>query len=180
MLFSRNERIEKQPEKYSGMKYNRIKHVWRELLQLVRRHAIGNGFRIKLLKMAGAKVGSNVYIGQEFLVFDSGRTELLTLENDVGIAPFVIILIHSSPGAPYLEKIYPTQTLPVTIGEGAWIGARATILGGVTIGAHSVVAAGSVVTHDVPPYTVVGGVPAVKIRKLNGSKISGGNVKQEV
>jgi len=149
------------------MKYNRVRHIVREFLQLIRRHAVGNGLRVQLLKMAGANVGRNVYIGQEFLVFDSGRTELLTLEDDVGIAPFVIVLIHSSPGAPFLEKVYPTQTLPVTIQEGAWIGARATILGGVTIGAHAVVAAGSVVTHDVPPYTVVGGVPAMKIRKID-------------
>ncbi|RKY81888.1 sugar O-acetyltransferase, partial [candidate division KSB1 bacterium] len=47
-----------------------------------------------------------------------------------------------------------------------WIGARVTILGGVTIGKNSAVAAGSVVTRNVPPYTLVGGVPAVKIKKF--------------
>jgi acetyltransferase-like isoleucine patch superfamily enzyme len=47
----------------------------------------------------------------------------------------------------------------------------------VTIGAHSVVAAGSVVTHDVPPYTVVGGVPAVKIRKIDPSEHGGEKVR---
>jgi len=150
-----------------ALKYSKWKHVCREFLQLIRRHAIGNGIRVRLLKMEGARVGRNVYIGQEFLVFDAGRTELLTLEDDVGIGPFVIILIHTSPGAPFLEKVYPTQTLPVTIKTGAWIGARVTILGGVTIGEHSVVAAGSVVTRDVPPYTVVGGVPAVRVRRIN-------------
>jgi len=149
--------------------YGKFKHIWREFLQLLRRHTIGNGLRIKLLRMAGANVGRNVYIGQEFFVFDSGRSELLTLEDDVGVAPFVIILIHSSPGAPFLEKVYPTVTKPVIIREGAWIGARSTILGGVTIGAHAVVAAGSVVTRNVPAYTVVGGVPAARIRKLDPS-----------
>ena len=142
------------------MEYKKLRHVYRECLQLIRRHAIGNKLRVKLLKMARAKVGENVYIGQEFLVFDSGRTELLTIEDDVGIAPFVIILIHSSPGAAILEEVYPTKTLPVTIKRGAWIGARSTILGGVTIGEHSAVATGSVVIKDVPPYTVVAGVPA--------------------
>lgn len=56
---------------------------------------------------------------------------------------------------------------PVSIGRDCWIGIRTTILPGVTIGEGSVVAAGSVVTKDVMPYSVVGGVPAklIKIRK---------------
>ena len=49
---------------------------------------------------------------------------------------------------------------------GSWIGARAVILGGVTIGEGAVVAAGAVVTRSVPPNTLVGGVPAVVIREL--------------
>jgi len=146
--------------------YSPLKHIYREVLHLIRRHAIGNSVRVKLLKMAGAKVGKNVYIGQEMIVFDSGRTELLTIEDNVGIAPCCIILIHTAPGTPLHDKIYPTQSKPVTIEEGVWIGARVTILGGVTIGKHSAVAAGSVVTKNVPPYTLVGGVPAVTIRKF--------------
>ncbi len=148
------------------MKYSKIKHVYREMLHLIRRHAIGNGMRVRLLKMCGAKVGKNVYIGQEFMCFDSGRTELLTIEDDVGIAPFCIVLIHTAPGTPVHEPLYPTQNKPVTIKKGVWIGARVTILGGVTIGEHAAVAAGSVVSRNVPPYTLVGGVPAVKIRKF--------------
>ena len=149
------------------MTYSKIKHVYREVLQLIRRHAIGNKFRVKLLKMSGANVGERVFIGQEFMVFDSGRTELLTIEDDVGIAPFCLIIMHSSPGTPVHEPIYPTVTKPVTIKRGCWIGARVTILPGVTIGEHSVVAAGSVVTRNVPPYTLVGGVPATRIRKFD-------------
>lgn len=58
------------------------------------------------------------------------------------------------------------STKSVIIEDDVWIGANAVILPGVTIGQHSVVAAGAVVTHDVPPYTVVGGVPAKVIKKL--------------
>jgi len=147
-------------------KYSAVKHVYREVLHLIRRHVIGNNLRVLLLKMTGANVGKKVFIGQEFFIFDSGRTELLTIEDDVGIAPYVIVLVHSDPGTEKLSKLYPTQSLPVRIKTGTWIGARVTILGGVTIGAHSIVAAGSVVTKDVPAYTLVGGVPAVKIKKL--------------
>ncbi|MGB5061580.1 MAG: acyltransferase [Candidatus Promineifilaceae bacterium] len=56
---------------------------------------------------------------------------------------------------------------PIVIGDGAWLGARCTILPGVTIGAGAVVAAGAVVTKDVPPNTLVGGVPAKVMRLLD-------------
>ncbi|MDO5861725.1 MAG: sugar O-acetyltransferase [Thermoplasmata archaeon] len=55
---------------------------------------------------------------------------------------------------------------PITIGNDAWIGSNSTILAGVTIGEWSVVAAGAVVTKDVPPYTVVGGVPARVLKEI--------------
>lgn len=55
---------------------------------------------------------------------------------------------------------------PITIGNHVWIGSNATILPGVTLGDWAVVAAGAVVTKDVPPYTVVGGVPAKVLRMI--------------
>lgn len=55
---------------------------------------------------------------------------------------------------------------PITIGSNVWIGSNAVILPGVTIGEWAVVAAGAVVTHDVPPLTIVGGVPAREIRTI--------------
>ena len=58
-------------------------------------------------------------------------------------------------------------TRPVVISDDVWIGANAVILPGVTIGQHAVVAAGAVVTKDVPPYSVVGGVPATVLKKIS-------------
>ena len=58
------------------------------------------------------------------------------------------------------------STKPVVIGDDVWIGANAVILPGVTIGQHVVVAAGAVVTKDVPDYSLVAGVPAKEIKKL--------------
>lgn len=55
---------------------------------------------------------------------------------------------------------------PIHIKEGAWIGSRAIILGGVTVGKHSVVAAGSVVTKDVSDYSIVAGNPAVFVKSI--------------
>ncbi len=55
---------------------------------------------------------------------------------------------------------------PITVGDNVWIGGNCTILPGVTIGEGSVVAAGAVVAKDVPPRTVVGGIPAKVIKKI--------------
>lgn len=59
------------------------------------------------------------------------------------------------------------STKPIVIGDDVWIGANAVVLPGVTIGKHSVIAAGAIVTKDVPDYCVVGGVPAKIIKKLS-------------
>ena len=116
--------------------------------------------------MAGAHIGKNAYIGPDIFLFDSGRTELLTIEDDVGIGPGCMIIIHASRNGPVLRELYPTKMAPVTIKKGASIGARVTILPGVTIGEHALVAAGSVVTKDVDPYTMVAGVPATTKKVL--------------
>ena len=63
----------------------------------------------------------------------------------------------------------PEQThLPTTIGDDCWIGVRSILTPGHTIGQGSIIAAGSVVTHDVQPYTIVGGNPAKPIRSRFG------------
>lgn len=67
-------------------------------------------------------------------------------------------------GAPVIGPPFEKQS-PVQIGNDVWIGARAAIMGGVTIGDGAIVAFGAVVTKDVPPYTIVGGVPAKPIRR---------------
>lgn len=81
------------------------------------------------------------------------------------------ILTSSNPNGPHneLSKLYPKTTAAVLIGKNTWIGARSTILPGVSIGDYCIVAAGAIVNKDVPSYTVVGGVPAKVIKKLNPS-----------
>ena len=61
----------------------------------------------------------------------------------------------------------PGLSKPITVHDGAWIGANCTVLGGVTIGKKAVVAAGSLVNHDVPAYSLVAGVPAKVIKYLD-------------
>jgi acetyltransferase-like isoleucine patch superfamily enzyme len=86
----------------------------------------------------------------------------ITIGDDVAIANEVYITDSDSHGV----EGRPVRELPVRIGDGAWIGARAIILPGVTIGTRALVAAGAVVTKDVPDDTLVAGNPARIIRQL--------------
>lgn len=79
------------------------------------------------------------------------------------LAPLVAIIdTHAHELSPGLG----VHTAPVCIGDDVWVGRGAQVLAGTTIGDGSVVAAGAIVTHDVPPWTVVAGVPARPIREL--------------
>ena len=79
---------------------------------------------------------------------------------------------HNVVFATINHDLYPENNrvnhyAPIKLGKSVWVGSNATILSGVTIGDWAVVAAGAVVTCDVPPYTIVGGVPAKVIRTIN-------------
>jgi acetyltransferase-like isoleucine patch superfamily enzyme len=86
----------------------------------------------------------------------------ITIGDDVAIANEVYITDSDSHGV----EGRPVREAPVRIGNGAWIGARAIILPGVTVGSRALVAAGAVVTRDVPADTLVAGNPARVIREL--------------
>ena len=62
-----------------------------------------------------------------------------------------------------------THPAPIVLGKKVWVGSNATILQGVTIGDNAVIAAGAVVTKDVPANTIVGGVPARVIKRIDES-----------
>lgn len=78
------------------------------------------------------------------------------------------MLTSANPNGPRnkLAELYPAMTAPVVIGANVWVGANATVLPGVTIGDMSVVAAGAIVTKDIPPGVLVAGNPAVIKKKL--------------
>ncbi len=91
--------------------------------------------------------------------------EAIDIADQVMIAHKVNLVTAGHPVEPDKRRSYLTAA-PITIDTNVWIGAAATVLPGVTIGADSVVAAGAVVTHDVSPATLVAGVPATVIRHL--------------
>jgi acetyltransferase-like isoleucine patch superfamily enzyme len=107
-------------------------------------------------------IGRAVFIGYQCMFTGHGAIDIA---DEVMIANKVNLVTAGHPVEPDTRRAYITVA-PITIETNVWIGTAATILPGVNIGADSVVAAGAVVTHDVPPATLVGGVPATAIRHL--------------
>jgi acetyltransferase-like isoleucine patch superfamily enzyme len=94
--------------------------------------------------------------------------EAITLERQVTLAERVLVLTHLNVGyADHpLQPHFPPVAKPVHVEQGAFLGANVTVLAGVRIGRCAFVAAGSVVTADVAPWTLVAGVPARPVRRL--------------
>lgn len=106
-------------------------------------------------------IGKNVFINHACSFLDMGG---ITIEDKVLIGPRVNLVTENHPLDP--EDRRALITSPIILKQNAWIGAGATILPGVTIGENAVVAAGAIVTKDVDPNTVVGGVPARLIKNI--------------
>jgi maltose O-acetyltransferase len=109
-------------------------------------------------------IGRGVKFGRDVLLDAHAQ---ITIGADAFLAHRVMVLTgqhdYEQLGAARQRAI---SARPVTIGEGAWICSGAIICPGVTIGAHAVVGPGAVVMRNVPAYTIVGGNPAVRIRRL--------------
>ena len=162
--------------------------MWRKLLEIIFKSPFLERWNVRILKKLGVKFGGdissvrvakctimggpyrNLSIGEHSHILENSFILLrdkVIIGNNVGIAYGVSIMTSSNASASlFLLKHFPAFTAPVIINHDVWIGANATILGGVIIGECSVVAAGAVVNKDVPPYSVVGGVPAKVIKRI--------------
>ena len=166
---------------------------YRSKIQVGRTLTIGDYVEINALSKEGVKIGNNVSIHRNTIIECTGviRNLGIGLEigDNVGIAQNCFIQVRGKvtigsnvifgPGVFIFSEnhIFENPDLPVSVqGEtrkgvivedGVWIGTRAVILDGVIVGKNSIVAAGSIVNKNVPPYTIVGGVPAkiIKYRK---------------
>ena len=107
-------------------------------------------------------IGKNVFLNTGCSFQDRGGISIGD-GSMIGMNVTIATLNHGLP----LETRNTTYPFPVIIGKNVWIGSNATILPGVTIEDNSVVAAGAVVTKDVPENTVVAGVPAKAVKKIN-------------
>ena len=119
-------------------------------------------------EQASITIGAKTHLGEQTLVFGGGG---VTIGESCAIAARVLVYSSTNrmdvdPRARIIDQ--GPRFAPVTIGDDVWIGAAAVILPGVTIGSHAVIAAGAVVTRDVEPWQVVGGVPAKVIKDRRG------------
>ena len=108
------------------------------------------------------QIGKNVFINHACTFLDLGG---ITIEDDVQIGPKVNIITENHPVDPSHRKMLNLKS--VLVKRNVWIGAAATILPGVTVGENSIVAAGAVVNKDVAANTIVGGIPAKKIKAID-------------
>lgn len=118
--------------------------------------------------------GKNIHVGEEFSA-NYNVTILDIAPVHIGdycmIGPNVLITTVGHPHSQMKRRNKIAQAWPVKIGDDVWIGGNAIILPGVTIGNNVIIAAGAVVTKDVPDNCVVGGIPARKIKDLENDVV---------
>ena len=136
---------------------------------------------LKITKAGNMDIGSNVRISHGCRIYANGK---LSIGNDTYINPNTVIcssleisignncaiawnclVMDNDLHTIVTDGKTGTRSLPVVIGNNVWIGAHSTILKGVNIGDGAVIAAGSIVTQNVAPATLVGGIPAKLIKK---------------
>jgi acetyltransferase-like isoleucine patch superfamily enzyme len=113
------------------------------------------------------RVGRRVFINQCCTLYDMGGVDSA---DQVMIGPNVNIITTGHPLEPSQRRAY-VEAKPIVIEKNVWIATGATICGGVIVGENSVIAAGAVVTKDVPPNSFVAGVPAKVIRSLEQTSV---------
>lgn len=143
-----------------------VRAVQRRIFKFIAKMSPVFGLRIRLLRMCNYSIGEQVYIGEDFIVADDVLDDVryLVIEDRVAISPRVTLVVHTKPNWSRIADYVNSRKGNITIRKDAWIGTGAVILPDVEVGEGAVVGANSVVTRDVPPYTVVGGVPAKVIR----------------
>lgn len=128
-------------------------------------HAELHVYNFRGISHSGIRIGRNCLISEFNVLRGQGG---ITIGDNVYTAPLVQMLavnhVFSNPDRPIIEQGITAQG--IVIDDDVWIGAGAIILDGVRIGKGGVVAAGAVVTQDIPAHTVVGGVPAKVIRTI--------------
>ncbi len=132
---------------------------------IVMHGAILHVYNFRGLPNSGITIGQDSLIGEKTVIRGQGG---VTIGDRVFTSPMTQLIavnhIFDDPETPFVKQGITAEG--IVIEDDCWLGANAVITDGVTVGRGSVVAAGAVVTKDVPPFSVVGGVPAKVIRKV--------------
>jgi acetyltransferase-like isoleucine patch superfamily enzyme len=136
---------------------------------IVMHGAVLHVYNFRDLPMSGIEIGKDSLIGEYTIIRGQGGVKI---GDRVYTSPFTQILavnhVFDDPARPFIEQGITAEG--ITIEDDVWLGAGAIITDGVCVGHHSIVAAGAVVTKNVDPYTVVGGVPAQVISHVGSTK----------
>lgn len=145
-----------------------MRTVLKKVLKLLAQHMPFYRFRAALLRLCGYEVGSDVYIGHDLIIVDEPDDRgMISIGERVAISPRVTLVVSSRPNFSRVAPYVPVKHGPIAIENDAWLGTGTVILPDTRIGEGAVVAANSVVTIDVEPYTIVGGSPAKLIREVD-------------
>lgn len=117
-------------------------------------------------------IGQGTWIGLDARLYTHVNAPI-TIGVQCDIGPSLALVTGSHAIGTKTKRAGLGTSAPIKIGNGCWLGARVTVLGGVSIGDGAIVAAGAVVVKDVPPNTLVGGVPARVIRVLDSDHHEG-------
>lgn len=126
-------------------------------------------FRPWLLRRIGCHVGEDVFIG-DYVRVDCGHADMITIEDHVSVASGSRLLCHQRDftdycvGDDYLDLGYVVK--PIVLKRGCLIGMESFVMPGVTVGEGAIVGAGSLVTKDIPAWTVAAGRPAKVIKQI--------------
>lgn len=143
--------------------------VWKKkLLKMLAKNMAWYKLRVTLYRMCGYSIGKEVYMAEDLIITEilKDKSEKLIIEDRAAIGPRVTLLTSSDPNFSNIRPYVNCIRGKIIIKKDAWIGAGVIILPNIIIGEGAIVGAGAVVTKDVPPYTVVAGVPAKEIKKL--------------
>lgn len=151
----------------------RFLYLYKWILMAIQKNWVLNpisyNLRPWIWKLAGVNAHGKFHVGYD-VYFDAGGSHLITIEDGVWIASRSLILCHKriirdyKYGDDYNEL--PQNPQPVCLKKGCVIGMSSIIMPGITVGEGAIVGAGSVVTKDVPPYTLVTGNPAVVVKEF--------------
>ena len=163
------------PARLARDRYLLVTHLVNRVSRLVGDDRLGGRIRRRLLRSYGWQIGARTQIDSPARAYGRVRIgarcyvnrdchfdgeALITIGDRVAVGPGVYFITSTHRIGPHAQRAGSLIAAPIHVGDGAWIGARAILLPGVTVGAGAVVAAGAVVTRDVPADMLVAGVPA--------------------
>lgn len=128
-----------------------------------------------ILRRMGCKVGKGCFIG-DYVRIDTSHTDMITLEDNVSIASGSRLLCHQRDfsnfcvGDDYMKLGYVVK--PIVLKKGCLVGMESFVMPGVTIGEGAIVGAGSLVTKDIPAWTIAAGRPAKVLKQIPERKLN--------